>query len=462
MKKQILYFLMSFYCFPVCEISSQITTIAPPEVELQKAHIGLVDEFIKRFNGEELHPDIASSVTDSININMNLLSLFNQEQFVQEGRQDQDSVRAKAVDFVKTIQNDSVRINYSDTSWAAIAHCSGLVLGKQESFDVFLTVQSRGDGMYKWVINKVMGDCFNVSPKIDNENLIIYPDAHETKFIALNRICKEQPRNIRLFLSRNFEYDPTSVFTFLVFNSKLKIEYVERLEFVFLQVPGYAFHIQYFDRHSNNSGWLISNFYPLSDKDKVSFRKMINQNNSGQEASFPKDSAVSENYTHESTYTTVRDSISINSIIAKRIKEKLKLLQDYISFISFETNDKSAKEFYAQKLQDLFSPDAKVFMKNYKTGDTKFITIKKFSDNILKNRFKDINIDAVTSVVIKKSESKDENTSLLGVSIIPISFVESADILNTICDKIFPCHIEDTEDGVEYLFDFGNLYVTIN
>lgn len=457
MRKHTLYVLIALCSLSFRSLSAQIVAFENPEAELQRARIGLVDEFMKRFNGQESHPDLKPAVCDSIN--RNLLWLFDQEQFMNESQQRQDSIRTEILNLIEVIDSDSVKLNYSDTTWTAIAHCKGLLFGKPEKFDVFLTVQARGDDMYKWVVNAVEGDCFNISPKNASDNIIISPDAHETKFISLNRIAKEQPRNIKLFLSKNMEYDQTSVFAYLVYSGKLKIEYVERLEFIFLQVPGYAFHIQYFDRQSNNSGWLISNFYRFSDSEKASFRKMINQVEPLKQLSYEFiEHTDSTECASDSIYTCMPDTRRVNKLFADRIKERVKTLQDYVSFIGNDNNDMRTKEFYAQKLLGLFSSDAKTIIRNNKTGNTKIVDIKKFVDGILCHKFKDFVIDAVSSVVIRMSDSDEVETNVIGTGIIPISVAESVETLNTICDKML--RIEDTEDGGEFLCDFGNLYIT--
>lgn len=459
MRNSILFLLIFIVGFYDTSVYAQIVAFENPEAELQRARIGLVDEFMKRFNGEESHPDIELNKRDSLDVN--LLWLFEQSQFMKEDIAYQDSIRTEALNFLRAIQNNSVKLCYSDTTWTAIAHCKGLVMGKQEYFDIFLTVQDRGDDMYKWVINAIDGECFNVKPDQANENLIISPDAHETKFISLRRITKEQPNNIKLYLKNNIEYDQTSVFIYLVYSGKLKIEYVESLEFVFLQVPGYAFHIQYFDNQSNNSGWLISNFYRFSDSDKAAFRKMINQVDSRNE--FTNVIGVAEDSLKLADNTLAADKPDsfLKGIIATRINERIKLLQDYISFINSDNTEKYAKNFYMQKLTSLFTPDANVIIKDSLIEETKVMRIDKFVKELIRHKFDNLAIDAVTSVIVKPSNEDNNKVNILGTGIIPISIVESEEILSTICDKMLPFHSEDTEDGIEYLFDFGDLYVTL-
>jgi hypothetical protein len=454
MRTLIIFLLVYCLAFPFSHIAAQIIAFDNPEADLQRARIGLIDEFMKRFNGDEIHPDIELSHRDSVNTN--LIWLFNHDQFLDQDQNIQDSIRTEAMNLIKIIKNNSIKINYSDSTWAAIAHCKGIVMGKEENFDMFLTVQSRGDGMYKWVINAVAGECFNVDPRDVNENLIISPEAHETKFISLHRISKEQPYNIRLFMSKNTEYDPTSTFAYLVYSGKLKIEYVQRLEFFFLQVPNYAFHVQYFDRPSNNSGWLISNFYHFSDSDKAEFRKMIHQK-------APVDNAFANDISSEDSVKVIPDSIAVDipaSILRDRVNERIGMLQDYISYID-SCSSKASQQYYTNKLLNLFSPDAKAIIKISRTGETKVMDLKKFAEVLSSKKFANIIIEAITSVIFTRSATDNDEPIVLATGIIPFSIMTLDEVLNTEYYKKLLGHFEETEDGIEYIFDFGDIYISV-
>ncbi|MDE7441847.1 MAG: hypothetical protein K2M69_06760 [Muribaculaceae bacterium] len=227
-----------------------------------KARIGLVDEFFERFNGKAVNP-----VLDKPDRLKSLVALFDQSQFSSYN----DPRFKEAIAMAERIINDSVLISYPDSMWIALAHCTAVLDGKNVKLDLFLNVEKRGEDMYKWVISKAAGDIFSISPKYQNDKNMLYPDDHETNFMSLARLCKEQPSDIMNFMNKSFKYDPTNVFVYLIYNGKLKIEYVEQLEFVFTQVPGYMFNIRYFDREGFNSGWLISNFYEFTDEDKRAF-----------------------------------------------------------------------------------------------------------------------------------------------------------------------------------------------
>ena len=236
---------------------------------LQRTRVGLVDEFIDRFNAKETHPDIPLSTPDSKK--KNLLMLFDIYMF----KSTKDPRYKEAQQMIDEIINKKIKINYSDETWTALAHCQGVVGGKNVKFDIYLTVEKRGKDMYKWVISNVKGSIFDVSPKNKTKNIMLYPDDHETNFISLHRMTTEQPGNVSRFMNNDFNYNATSVFVFLVYNGLLKINYVDDLEFIFTQVPGYTFHIRYFQREKNNAGWLISKFYKSNAKEKAQFWKSV-------------------------------------------------------------------------------------------------------------------------------------------------------------------------------------------
>ena len=226
------------------EISSQI--LEPPTY-IQKAKIGLVDEFIKRFNGQEYHPDV--SLSKFSHRRDNLLYLFNASKSIEK----KDSVLNEIVSFIDVILQDSTPLKYSDQNWFGVATCKGVLFGKTVTFDLYLSVQRRGDDMYKWVIAKADGRCFDIDPKNKSEKIMLSPDSHETKFISLRRMTLEQPFNVSLFMTNEFCYDQTSAFAYLVKTGQLKIDHVDNLEFVFTQVPGYLFYIKYFEKYSRKN-----------------------------------------------------------------------------------------------------------------------------------------------------------------------------------------------------------------
>ncbi len=231
--------------------------------------VKLVDEFIARFNGDEIRPDLSSDIQD-LN-KTNLLLLFDYKLLKSKT----DTMFAKAEEMVDTILLCNTKLEYSDKNWVAKAICHGKFKGKAVEFVMYLVVEQRAEDMFKWVIAKVDGDIFKLIPSIKSEKIMISPDAHETNFMQLRRITTEKDDYIINYGLKGFEVDQNSVFYSYVYNGWLDIDYITDLEFIFYQVPGYKFSITHLDRESLNAGWLITSFEKCSEEEKKRFLDFI-------------------------------------------------------------------------------------------------------------------------------------------------------------------------------------------
>lgn len=252
-------------------VNAQISIGSMINAEQERARISLVDEFMKRFNGNQDRPDVTPDVKDYEL--KRFLVLFNGKMFKAFG----DSTYMAATDFIKQINEDSTQLHYSDTTWIAKVRCHGKYKKQDVAFTLYLSVESRGEDMYKWVINKAEGEIFKLSPSAVSDKVIIRPDSHETKFMSLCHITTGKDDYITYYINKEKKVDETSVFLSYVNCGLLEIEYVEDLEFTFYQVPNYVFSIKEFNRNSFNDGWLISSFHKMSEPDKAKELKSIRQ-----------------------------------------------------------------------------------------------------------------------------------------------------------------------------------------
>lgn len=416
-----------------------------PDPYLQKSRIGLVDEFMKRFNGETLHPNISKKAKDSHKKNLQLL--FNLAQYKSK----QDPSFIKATDMVETIIKDSVTIHFNDKEWAAIAHCSGTIDGKKTTFTMYLTVQQRKADMYKWVISKVEGKCFEISPRDTSDKIMLYPDDHETNFISLSRMTQEQPYNIKVFMSKEHEYDETSVFMYLVRTKRLKINYVENLEFMFMQIPGYAFHIQYYERESGNSGWLISKFYHYTDAEKNNLLGSLHIQNPNKHL----------DYTHTYTNTILEKVDTTAEISKRRLNEQILLMNDYLSYIKDKSRSKEQRLFYQVKCHELFAPNTIVTITDSVASKT--LSLNEFTSNLLHNKYNELDIDSLC-VPACTTGNLNIDDGLVQIDL-PSVIVDlkglplSEPVMET--NKTLFVRKVITEDDLEWIPVLGNLYVTL-
>lgn len=437
----------------ICSIPSFGQTVSFNELNdyIQNVRIGLVDEFFDRFNGKTTHPDIPSSKPDSRS--KNLMMLFDLSRF--SSKNDAGFIDAQAM--MKIVKDDSISINYSDSTWAALAHCKGTLNGKSVKFDLYLTVQHRKGKMYKWVISKADGNLFETTPRNVNDKIMLLPDDHETNFLSLKRMTSEQPFNISQFMVNGFEYDTTSAFVYLVYSKLLKIDYVDDLEFIFTQVPGYIFHVKYFEREKNNAGWLISNFYESSEENKRLFIQILKPayDIPSECYSVAKEEKKSEDIVEEGS--SPRDVQTLRDMYEKRLNEKLLLVQDYISFMQKNDSVRS-KSVYMSKMENLFVQESKVII--HKGKKTESLSVKDFCENIINKKYKSIKLDSI-QVPIWKDELANLDLSIYKVEVESLVRPFNAHKDKISMGKSLFVYKEDTEDGYEWLPLLGDLTLTV-
>ena len=171
--------------------------------------------------------------------------------------------------------DNKVQLQYADSLWFAKEKCKGSYKGKETSFFLYLTIEQRGEDMYKWVIQKAEGKIFELTPKVKNERIMLMPDDHETRFTSLHRVTSDYQESVTNFASKYYQVDATTAFYTMVQTGLLKIDFIDNVKLIFLQIPEYTFSIEYFDREGNNSGWLISNLWKMNNDEKKQFLNNI-------------------------------------------------------------------------------------------------------------------------------------------------------------------------------------------
>lgn len=425
MKNDKLYicYIMAVIIICVMAVRASAQIVESPSSYLHKTKIGLVDEFMKRFNSVELHPDITPD--DDIAKLNNMRMMFDIEYLMAKG----DSAIGEVDNFINTAIYNNVRLNYNDSTWYAKAHCNGSLNKKPVEFTLTLKVQPRGEDMYKWVISDVEGDCFDVTPKKPSQHHIIQPDDHETKFISLSRMTNEQPFNVVEFMNDKFNYSLASVFAYLVYSNQLKINYVDKLEMIFTQVPGYIFKIDYFERDTSNSGWLISDLKYIGNS-------LIQAG----------DSHV---VVHEDSSTILKGDIT-----EKRVRELISMIDNYL-FILTKVKDEETLNFYQIKLASLMIPEAVV--KIEETGES--LKVEDLCKRLLDVDNESIALKAITVPAIP-SEMPDEKDIITLAT--KSKLVSLGDNTQTESSQILQLVKESTEDGDEWMPVFGNLIISLS
>ena len=262
MKKALLIVAL-LLAFNACT-EAQVLVNSDYDKELFKARVKLVESFMRRFNGTEILHTIDTTKSDYKQ--KNILSLFDGMMFGSGG--ENDSLYHQATEFANDVLKYGTRLHNLDTAWFAIAPCHGKLKGKPVDFVLILNTEKYDDDSYKWVIAQAQGDIFKLTPSAVSKDILLTPLAHETNFMELGRITTQKDDWILNYKQRQYDLDETAVFFSFVNAGLLDIEYVQSLQFVFMQLPGWTFSIMDFDRETMNSGWLITSFSRLPDSEK--------------------------------------------------------------------------------------------------------------------------------------------------------------------------------------------------
>ncbi len=234
------------------------------------AKVKLVDEFFARFNGEEKRKDLNLKNSDR---ESNILLLFDFSKF--KSKKDLDFIKAKS--FAHDVYNNNYKIHFEDKNWFAKIKCHGRLGKKEITFPMFLCVEMRDSGMYKWVISDVEGEMFCTSRDKSHKEFFLMPNDNEQFFQSIRRATTETSKYIDDYVKNDYKVDALSVFLTLVRSNQLKIDAVTDVEFCFLQIPGYIFTVKYFERESLNAGWLIDSCKMMTDTAKVKLLKKLHK-----------------------------------------------------------------------------------------------------------------------------------------------------------------------------------------
>lgn len=261
MKRILLIFAFAIEAHSLCFGQIQPDSIFQSEF---KFRVKQLDEFMKRFNGEE---SLDIMVADSLKRKLNLLYLFDSEQFSENI----ESMRQQAEAFMQSVVDNNVALHFDDKDWFAEVTCNCIYNGKEEPITLFLTPEKIQEYQYRWVIIGSKGKLLQLNPPKRNHGLDILPNNHEVAFMALPKISFLGSDNILNYSQQDYTPDPLTAFYALVYSGALKIETTQKITYHFLKVPGFVFRVERFIRKGNNTGWLISHFTALNDAEKSTY-----------------------------------------------------------------------------------------------------------------------------------------------------------------------------------------------
>jgi hypothetical protein len=234
-------------------------------------------QFFRRFNGEEDAKGNKLDSTDSQFRNQRLRTEFLNILFDKKNTSITDELKAQ---FIKDVTNEQNKkfLNFRGNDWFAEVNAVFTYQNRPVNILIYLELEQSGLG-YKWVISNVFFDSFSqifFHPNTDEKAMsFLHPMSHEIDFMNLRKAFAD-PKDIDYYAPKDYTPDYLTLFFVEIKNKNLLYKTINNVKFHFLQVDGWYFEVNDFNRSGFNSGWLVSNMLKISETEKARLLKIYN------------------------------------------------------------------------------------------------------------------------------------------------------------------------------------------
>lgn len=230
--------------------------------ELFSADVSTMSEFRDRFN----FATESKSINDAGQMK-EILSLFNRRS---------ESILSKqsiVISFAEDVLQNKQKLTFADSLWYADVLCS--IKYKGHTYDIHLIMKTEqvDNDLYRWSFCGVDG--LREAGIINNAEFgYIEPIDNELNFIDLDNRLQKDYRNAFGYKSSAVTINQLSVFLYLLQEHDLTIEFIDKIKYHFLVVPGYVFVVEQ-SGTPMNSGWLISDILTITNEGRDFYEKAL-------------------------------------------------------------------------------------------------------------------------------------------------------------------------------------------
>jgi len=201
-----------------------------------------------------------------------ILSLFNYENIHAIGK---NSIK----DFVKQVTDptEGQTLNFYDRDWYAAVEVEFTYQNRTE--DGILILQNCIDkdeegkpGSY-WGL--VSASANFLRKGIDSkERKGVNAGAHGVNFVPLISAFKNRESSFNM-VSDNFVSNDLDILLYANYNGDVSIKNIKKISYHFMQIDGWVFRVDYHNRSTSNSGWLISDLIKADRDEKKAYREQV-------------------------------------------------------------------------------------------------------------------------------------------------------------------------------------------
>lgn len=238
------------------------------------AQTKLVNQFFRRFNGEESEKGERYYEGNRNFREESLRKKYIGILFDEGNRMIPTSLKKEFAQEV-TSKAKPQYLDFHSGEWMAEVNCSFVFQGKEQPLTLFMKLQPQRLG-YEWVIEQVYFEPFKQYYKKDTTatKKFLHPMSHELDFMNLRKAFAggHKPES---FTEDSFEPDYLTLFIYEMKKGDLSFKTVREVKFHFFQLDNWYFEIAEFNRAGYNTGWLISNLVKASEANKKAIRKYL-------------------------------------------------------------------------------------------------------------------------------------------------------------------------------------------
>lgn len=278
------------HCFAIIfglVINSGIVAQTPPIpfTDVFAFSVQSIDDFFDRFNARK-----NTAFTNYLSKNFTgyeikrerlILSLFDYN-YLNSNHADASSMIMQVTD---TSRPQFLR--YDDNDWFAEVECKVYYKGIAKTLEIVLKVEKSGYDTYHWAIVSAKADFLNrklvdlnnksgqlaeTDTTIGTKKYFLSPVSHGIDFVNLRNVFINKT-HVEDYIYKGQRSASLINFISLVKSSQLKFQQANRILYKLVQIEGWIIEINYFNRDSKNSGWLISKLTKVLPGEKNSYLK---------------------------------------------------------------------------------------------------------------------------------------------------------------------------------------------
>ncbi len=271
--------LVLILCLIQLSVYSQYFDNFVEDESMLYAHTKQVNQFFRRFNGEEDRYGERFSVNNPLYQNPTYRRNFIELLFDQQSTNIDPLIKNEFI-YRCTRPEQQNFLDFHGGNWFAEVKTSFNYKGEQKDLILFLKLQEEEVGS-KWVlINVIFEPFFNQfvdAKKLpEEEQKFLHPLSHELDFMNLVKVFKSKAV-LEQFAEKGFKPDYLTLFIYEFRNLNLQFITVEDVKFHFFQLNDWYLELSKFNRKGNNSGWLISNLLKITKEDQEILKALIFQ-----------------------------------------------------------------------------------------------------------------------------------------------------------------------------------------